>query len=108
MHVVTAPPSKPSSTEQWHHAGKIHILLIPPCGRQSCGPSTQHALHHPGHHFALLSSKRFAEQVLAIALLSAELEEGSATSREAAAASALRLDQQCSERWDHEGITVVN
>lgn len=75
-------PAKPSSTEQWHHAGKIQILLILLRGRQSCAPSTQHALHHSGQYLALLSSNRSAEQVLAKALLSAKLEEGSTTSRE--------------------------
>ena len=80
-------PAKPSSTEQWHHAGKIQILLILLRGRQSCAPSTQHALHHSGQYLALLSSNRFAEQVLAKALLSAKLEEGSTTSGETALSS---------------------
>lgn len=79
-------PSKLSSTEQWHHAGKIQILLILLYGRRSCALSTRHALHHPGHYFALFSSNRLAEQVLAKAL-SAKLEGGSTTSREAALSS---------------------
>lgn len=109
------PPSKPSFSERWHHAGKPQILLILLRGRQSCAPSAQHALHHPGQCSALPPSNTSAEQVPAKALLPAKLEKRPATASEAPLASGCSAGRlllsgwsRSAQRWgDHKCIFVV-
>lgn len=48
----------PSSTEPWHHAGKIQILLIALSGRQSRASSALRTPHQPGLPLALFPSNR--------------------------------------------------